>query len=263
MTNLYDFQPLTAQSSLERLMPEALTFGGVNLDKELAGYRTLNVSGRENYTRTVNTVNTVSDGELFVSSKLDSHEITIKYELNGVDIDDFNKKYTRLKFLLQGNEQPFFFADENEFSRYGTVTSLTLDDAGVIKTTGSIVIKMTNPFRNGQSKLIGGTNKVLINDPQLMYKQLIDSITLTVGTATNVLTLMIDNYKLVINGSFTKDVVIVIDFNSLTITQAYNSILSGVDIMQTDIFEAKVMNGSVISCDSASKIDVKYRVRLL
>jgi len=263
MTNLYDFQPLTAQSSLERLLPEALTFGGVNLDKELAGYRTLNVSGRENFTRTVNTASSTSDGELFVSSKLDAHEITIKYQLNADSIDDFNKKYTRLKFLLQGDEQPFFFADENEFSRYGTVTSLTLDDAGVIQTTGSIVIKMTNPFRNGQSKLISGTNKVLINDPQLMYKQPIDSITLTVGADTNILTLMIDNYKLVISGSFTQGAVIVIDFNSLTITQAYNSILSGVDIMQTNIFEAKVMNGSVISCDNASNIDVKYRVRLL
>ena len=263
MTNLYDFQPLTAQLSLERLMPEALTFGGVNLDKELAGYRTLNVSGRENYTRTVNTVNTVNDGELFVSSKLDSHEITIKYELNGVDIDDFNKKYTRLKYVLQGNERAFFFADENEFVRYGTVTSLAVDDVGTIKTTGTITIKMTNPFRNGQSKLISGTNKVLINDPQLMYKQPIDSISLTIGTATNILTLMIDDYKLVISGSFTQGIVIVIDFNNLTITQAYNSILSGVDIMQTNIFEAKVMNGSVISCDNASTIDIKYRVRLL
>ena len=108
MTNLYDFQPLTAQSSLERLLPEALTFGGVNLDKELAGYRTLNVSGRENFTRTVNTASSTADGELFVSSKLDAHEITIKYQLNADSIDDFNKKYTRLKFLLQGEEQPFF-----------------------------------------------------------------------------------------------------------------------------------------------------------
>ena len=45
MTNLYEFHDLTAKSANVVLMPEALTFGGVNIDKELAGYRTLNVSG--------------------------------------------------------------------------------------------------------------------------------------------------------------------------------------------------------------------------
>ena len=72
MTNLYEFQDLKAKSTQVVLMPEALTFGGVNIDKELAGYRTLNVSGRENFTRSINTANSTADGELFISSKLNT-----------------------------------------------------------------------------------------------------------------------------------------------------------------------------------------------
>ena len=264
MTNLYDFKPLTAQSSLERLMPEALTFGGVNLDKELAGYRTLNVSGRENYTRTVNTVNTVSDGELFVSSKLDSHEITIKYELNGVDIDDFNKKYTRLKYVLQGNEQAFFFADENEFVRYGTVTSLAVDDAGTIKTTGTITIKMTKPYRYGQSKTIEGGSQLVINDPQLSYEQTLDKIYLTVLDNTDKVELDINtDYSLVLNTGYNKGDLIIVDQSTFDITHAGLSQLMYVDIMHTNIFEQKVKNGDFVSSPNASNLKVDYRVTML
>ena len=85
MKNLYEFQDITAKSSQLGPMPEAFTFGGINIAKELACYRTLNVSGRENYTRTINTANSTADGELFISSKIDTAELTIKYQLNAHD----------------------------------------------------------------------------------------------------------------------------------------------------------------------------------
>lgn len=263
MTNLYEFQDLTAKSTKVVLMPEALTFGGVNIDKELAGYRTLNVSGRENFTRSINTANSTADGELFISSKIDTAELTIKYQLNADTIDEFNRRYTQLKYWLQGDEQPFYFADENEFLRYGTVTSLNNDTVGDINTTGTITIKMTDPFRYGQLKKISGTNTLVFNDPQIKYKQNIDKLYFNVTKQTNTLTLTIDNYKLSISGSFTVGSLITIDFNSLTIKQGTSSILSGVNILITDIFEAKITNGSIISSQFTDKLNVDYRVRIL
>lgn len=263
MTNLYEFHDLTAKSANVVLMPEALTFGGVNIDEELAGYRTLNVSGRENFTRSVNTANSTADGELFISSKIDTAELTIKYQLNADTIDEFNRRYTQLKYWLQGEEKPFYFADENEFVRYGTVTSLNNDTVGEINTTGTITIKMTDPFRHGQLKTVSGTGTLVFNDPQMKYQQNIDKIYFNITTQTNTLTLTIDNYKLSISGSFTVGSLITIDFNSLTIKQGTVSILSGVNILLTDIFEAKASNGSVITSPFTNKINAEYRVRIL
>lgn len=263
MTNLYEFHDLTAKSAKVVLMPEALTFGGVNIDKELAGYRTLNVSGRENFTRSINTANSTADGELFISSKINTAELTIKYQLNADTIDEFNRRYTQLKYWLQGDEQPFYFADENEFTRYGTVTSLNNDTVGEINTTGTITIKMTDPFRYGQLKKISGTNTLVFNDPQIKYKQNIDKLYFNVTKQTNTLTLTIDNYQLSVSGSFTVGSLITIDFNSLTIKQGTSSILNGVNILITDIFEAKISNGSIITSPFSDKLNVDYRVRIL
>ena len=263
MTNLYEFQDLTAKSAKVVLMPEALTFGGVNIDKELAGYRTLNVSGRENFTRSINTANSTADGELFISSKINTAELTIKYQLNANTIDEFNRRYTQLKYWLQGEEQPFYFADENEFVRYGTVTSLNNETVGEINTTGTITIKMTDPFRYGQLKKISGTGTLIFNDPQIKYKQNIDKLYFNVTTQTNTLTLTIDNYQLSVSGSFTVGSLITIDFNSLTIKQGTSSILNGVNILITDIFEAKISNGSIITSPFSDKLNVDYRVRIL
>ena len=264
MKNLYEFQDITAKSSQLGLMPEALTFGGINIDKELAGYRTLNVSGRENYTRTINTANSTADGELFISSKIDTAELTIKYQLNADTIDDFNHKFTQLKYWLQGNEVAFYFADENEFVRYGTVTSLVNDNAGTIMTTGTITIKMTDPFRHGQEKHVNGTTSAVINDPQMLYAQPIDKITVSVASDTQLIAVNIDNdYNLTLNGSYTANSTIIIDFNALNVYQNGNSILSNIDITKTNIFEALVSNGNTVTCQQANNISVDYRVRIL
>jgi len=263
MTNLYEFRDLSKQASASNLPSEALTFGGINIDKELAGYRTLNVSGRENFTRTLNTASSTADGELFISSKLDTNEITIKYLLNADTVDDFNQKFIKLKNLLQGEEKPFFFADETQYIRYGTVTSLSIENAGVLSTTGAIVIKMSDPYRYSSSKSASGASTITVSDTELMYQQGIDTLTLTVGTATNTLVMTIDSYKMTLNGSFPVDTVLKIDFVNKTIMNGVASVLNTIDITKTDIFEAKIKNGSVMSCANAKAISMTYRDKIL
>lgn len=264
MKNLYEFQDLQAKSTQVQLMPEALTFGGINIDKELAGYRTLNVSGREDFTRSLNTAKSTSDGELFISSKLDIAEITIKYQLNADSIDEFNKRYTQLKYLLQGDEQPFYFADENEFVRYGTVTNLKNDSTGSILTTGSITIKMTNPYRHGQVKNIKGNQSLVMNDPQLIYYQPVDKLTMTVLDDTQIIDLNINNdYNLTMIGNYKKGSIVIVDLVDFNIFINGVSYLSNIDINKTNIFEAKVKNGDMLTSKQASSLSLSYRVRLL
>lgn len=265
MTNLYEFRDLSKQASASNLPSEALTFGGVNIDKELAGYRTLNVSGRENFTRTLNTASSTADGELFISSKLDTNEITIKYLLTADTVDDFNKLYTRLKLLLQGEEKTFSFSDESEFTRTGTVISLDNDNAGVIETTGTIKIKMLDPYRHGQTKTISGTSSIVFNDPQLMYTQNVDKITLVATADTQTLVVNINNsYKLtLINASITANSNIVIDIVNRNITMNGVSQLNKIDVLNTNMFEAKVTNGDMITCQQAKSLTATYRVKII
>ena len=264
MTNLYEFHDLTAKSTKVVLMPEALTFGGVNIDKELAGYRTLNVSGRENFIRSINTANSTADGELFISSKLNTAELTIKYQLNADTIDEFNRRYTQLKYWLQGEEKPFYFADENEFVRYGTVTSLNNDTVGDIKTTGTITIKMNDPFRHGQTKTIAGVGSLVINDPQLIYSQPVDKITFKLASATQSIVANINNsYNLTMSGNYPAGALVIIDMVNFNITINGTSKLSDINIQKTNIFEAKVKNGDKLTSNNVGDMTLSYRVRIL
>jgi len=184
--------------------------------------------------------------------------------LNADTIDEFNRSYTQLKYWLQGEEKPFYFADENEFVRYGTVTSLNNDTVGDINTTGTITIKMTDPFRHGQTKTIAGVGSLVINDPQLIYSQPVDKITLKLVSATQSIVANINNsYNLTMAGNYPDGALVVIDMVNFNITINGTSKLSDINIQKTNIFEAKVKNGDKLTGTNVSDMTLSYRVRIL
>jgi phage-related protein len=165
---------------------------------------------------------------------------------------------------LQGEEKPFYFADENEFVRYGTVTSLNNDTVGDINTTGTITIKMTDPFRHGQTKTIAGVGSLVINDPQLIYSQPVDKITLKLVSATQSIVANINNsYNLTMAGNYPAGALVVIDMVNFNITINGTSNLSDINIQKTNIFEAKVKNGDKLTGTNVSDMTLSYRVRIL
>lgn len=261
----YDFKDLnkTTTAPTDKSI-ESLTFNGVNLESEIPQFLTINVDGRDSYNRKLSTVDSRSDGDYFLSSKLEKNTITIKYFLRADDTDDFNRAFTRLKYLLQGEEKEFYFADEPEFSRIGTVTKLENSDPGLLSVQGTIEITCSDPYRHGQTKVVNGSNVLYINDPQLLYDQNVDTITVNIASATNQVVMTIGNdWNMTLNGSFAVGSTLVLDINNRTLTSNGNSVLNTIDITKTNIFEAKIVKGVQVRCSQAAEITVKYRVKLL
>ncbi|CAK8054113.1 distal tail protein Dit [Eupransor demetentiae] len=262
----YEFRDIEKHSSPPKERPiESLTFNGYNLDDEIEEFTTLNVDGRDNYTRKLNVADTFGDGDFFLNSSLDKNVITVKFFLIADDTDKFNLAFTRLKSLLQGDEKTFYFDDEQEFTRTGTVTKLTNTEPGSIGVEGNIEITMSDPYRYGQVKEVSGTNVAYINDPQILYPQNVDTITIKNGTSSvNTLKLTIGNdWSLVLNGSIPANSTIVVDINNRQINQNGTSILNYIDITKTNIFEARIKLGDQVRVSGAKGLNVKYRVKLL
>lgn len=262
--NIYEFGDLEKRSTATPLPSEAIVFNGVSLDEQLPYYRTLNVSGRENFERSLNTVETSGDGEFFLSSKLNANTITVTYTIETRNADDFNETFTNLKKFLLGEEVEFYFMDEPEYTRTGTVTKLENPTAGAFDVVGTFEISMSNPFRHGQRKKISGGDNLVINDPQLFYKQSAEKMILTITTATKPFVLNVDNdYNLTLPGGLPANSNLVIDFESNTLTSSGTNKLPDMDILKSNIFELKIKNGQRITAKGAGSIELQYRVQML
>lgn len=262
--NIYEFGDLEKRSTATPLPSEAIVFNGVSLDEQLPYYRTLNVSGRENFERSLNTVETSGDGEFFLSSKLNANTITVTYTIETRNADEFNETFTNLKKFLLGEEVEFYFMDEPEYTRTGTVTKLENPTAGAFDVVGTFEISMSNPFRHGQRKTITGGETLVINDPQLYYKQSAEKIILNIKTATKPFVLNVDNdYNLTLTGGLPANSNLVIDFNGNTLTSSGTNKLPDMDILKSNIFELKIKNGQRITAKGAGSIELQYRVQML
>ena len=266
---LYEFTNLSIGASTVSLPSEAITFNGHNLDSELVGYQTLNVEGRSSFTRSVSTATGLFDGNLFLSSRVEAGKISVKYMIAANTNSDLNILNDNLNDYLQGNEVAFKFADEPNYTRYGTVTANNLDNAGRLSTTGVFEITMSDPYKYGATKTLKGASSINVSDKELKFPQGLDTITLTNKADTPKIVLTVDNYKLTLSGSFEADSVYTIDFKRKTVTELIpstnvkRSVNSTIDINNSDLFEARIKNGTKVASTQSNSLSLSYRVKAL
>ncbi|WP_273750495.1 distal tail protein Dit [Leuconostoc mesenteroides] len=267
--SLYEFTDLNVGTSAVSLPSESITFNGHKLDSELVGYQTLNVEGRSSFTRSLSTATGLADGDLFLSSRIESNKINVKYMVSAKTNSDFNTLNDTLNKYLQGNEVAFNFADEPNYMRYGTVTANNLDNAGQLSTTGVFEITMSDPYKYGATKSASGTTSITVSDTSLSFAQGFDTIVLTNSADVSKIVLTVDGYTLTLVGSFKAANVYTIDYTKKTITEftpstnVKKSVNATIDINNSDIFEAKIKNGTKIASTQASSIMLSYRVKAL
>ena len=266
---LYDFTNLLKGTSKASLPSEAITFNGHNLDSELVGYQTLNVEGRSGFTRSVSTATGLFDGDLFLSSRIEAGKISVKYMVAAKNSSAFNVINDDLNNYLQGSEVAFKFADEPNYTRYGTVTANNLDNAGRLSTTGVFEITMSDPYKYGATKTLKGTSSINVSDKELKFVQGLDTITLTNKADTPKIVLTVDHYKLMLSGSFKANSVYTIDFKRKTVTELIpstnvkRSVNSTIDINNSDLFEARIKNGTKVASTQSNSLSLSYRVKAL
>ena len=144
---MYEFRDTIDHSDLTVKLPsEAMNFGGVFLENEVEGYKTLTVTGREPLIRNVQSVKIGrSDGETFKSSSLGSREIKIKFAIFTATPEAYQLKLTELKSLIYVGETEIWFNDDKTRGINGIVSEVNVTSESGVIVRGEIIIYCPNP----------------------------------------------------------------------------------------------------------------------
>lgn len=145
---MYKFIDTIERNNEERLPSEAMKFNGVYLEKEIPGYRTLQVSGREILENelTESEVGT-ADGARLRRKRYPPRVITVKYCLKSEDSVSFRAAYNKLNTILDAENAQLIFNDELDKYFVGTKQGASEVPAGTNVVTGEIEFLCSDPFK--------------------------------------------------------------------------------------------------------------------
>ncbi|MGN0422870.1 MAG: distal tail protein Dit [Lachnospiraceae bacterium] len=160
---MYDFIDTTqAQASAGSSLPaEAMSYNGVYLENEIAGYRTLSVSGRELMGSEVkDETKDGIDGSKYISKRYPARTITVKYMLSVSSDSEFRNAFNKMNQLLSAEQVKIIFNDEPDKYFIGTKVGNTEVDSGRNTVTGEIEIYCTDPrkYSLSQKEFIASVN---------------------------------------------------------------------------------------------------------
>lgn len=261
---MYDFHDLNINRKIETepLPIEALNYGGHWLDQEIDGYMTLSTSGRNEFSRQINAADRVDDGAVYLSSRVESKKITVTFQLLASTIEQYNERLKKLKQLLFQPNQPFYFADLQQYHFVGTASALTLDSE-TLNTTGKIELSLADPYLHGNVKtIIGSGTQIKIIDSELVYPQTPDKLTFTPTKAVANLTITCDGKKISLSVGVDAGQAVVIDFDNLNLSINDVDNLMGLTL-DSNLSDFYIANGSTISINATGSYKLEYEVKQL
>lgn len=257
---MYDFHDLNINRKIETepLPTEALNYGGHWLDQEIDGYMTLSTSGRNEFSRQINSADRVDDGAVYLSSRIESKKITVTFQLLASTIEQYNERLKKLKQLLFQPNQPFYFADLQQYHFVGTASALTLDSE-TLNTTGKIELSLTDPYLHGNVKTITEIN---VNDNELIYPQTPTKLTITPAEAVANLAVTCNGKNISLSVGVDAGQAVVIDFANLNLSINAVDNLMGLTL-DSNLSDFYISNGSVISINATGSYKLDYEVKQL
>ncbi len=261
---MYDFHDLNINRKIETepLPIEALNYGGHWLDQEIDGYMTLSTSGRNEFSRQINAADRVDDGAVYLSSRVESKKITVTFQLLASTIEQYNERLKKLKQLLFQPNQPFYFADLQQYHFVGTASALTLDSE-TLNTTGKIELSLADPYLHGNVKtIIGSGTQIKVIDSELVYPQTPDKLTFTPTKAVANLTITCDGKKISLSVGVDAGQAVVIDFDNLNLSINDVDNLMGLTL-DSNLSDFYITNGSTISINATGSYKLEYEVKQL
>lgn len=261
---MYDFHDLNINRKIETepLPIEALNYGGHWLDQEIDGYMTLSTSGRNEFSRQINSADRVDDGAVYLSSRIESKKITVTFQLLASTIEQYNERLKKLKQLLFQPNQPFYFADLQQYHFVGTASALTLDSE-TLNTAGKIELSLTDPYLHGNVKTITGSGtQIEISDSELAYPQTPTKLTFTPTKAVANLAITCARKKISLSVGVDAGQAVVIDFDNLNLSINAVDNLMGLTL-DSNLSDFYITNGSTISINAAGNYKLEYEVKQL
>ncbi|HJA23532.1 MAG TPA: phage tail family protein [Candidatus Limosilactobacillus intestinavium] len=261
---MYKFRDLSIDREYipDELPVEALNYGGHWLDREVPGFQTLVTSGRQVFQRQVNATSRVGDGDTYLSSRIESKKIEVMFNFKSDDVSEYNKRLDKLRQFLYQPNQPFYFADEQEYHYIGTVSELSLDK-DVLNTTGKIVLTVSDPYQYGKDKRLTGVGvNVSVVDDELKYPQTPKTLVFTPTTTTSNLKIMCGNKKIELSIGVGAGQPVRVDFDNLNVS--INNVDSLMDVtLDSNLSDFFIQNGSSVQFNANGNYELTYEVKKL
>lgn len=146
---MYKFRDTNATSETGAFLPsEALKFNGQYIENQIAGYRTLNVSGREALSPDVASYETgIRDGSKLQRKRYPERIIIVTYQIVAESNEAFREAYNKLGRILDVTNAEMIFADEPDKYFIGTPCIIGSVDPGTNAVVGEIEFLCTDPFK--------------------------------------------------------------------------------------------------------------------
>lgn len=145
---MYNFVDVTEASESNVLPSEAMMFNGEYLENLIAGYRTLNVTGREALSPLLDTFETgTRDGERLKGKRYPPRILVITYQLITESNEAFREAYNQLGGILDVEDAQIIFNDEQDKFYTGTPSLIGEVEPGLNSVIGKIEITCYDPFK--------------------------------------------------------------------------------------------------------------------
>lgn len=145
---MYSFTDTTGRPGAGTLPAEAVQFDGKWLDREVPGFRTLSVEGREVLEAEVTDKEVASmNGAIFQYKTYPARGITVRYQMMADTDREFREQFNKLNALLAPAQAKLLFADEPDKYFIGSKTGNTKISGGNNHVVGEIDFYCTDPFK--------------------------------------------------------------------------------------------------------------------
>lgn len=241
----------------------AFSYGGHCLDNSVDGFITLSVTGRGGFTRAVTATDLASDGAKYLSSRLESKKLTIKFFLKSASLADLMAKLGKLKRITAAKNTAVSFADDPLYKYVGTVTSVTLDDT-TLHPTGSIEATLSDPYCYSIARQKTGTGKtVAFADYDSEFPNIPLSVEFTPTSAISAFQMTSNQgKKFLLNQSVSAEKKIVVDFRTLSCTVNGASVLSSVSL-NSNFADFTIDKNTVLTFNAIGEYTVRFEVKKL
>lgn len=241
----------------------ACSYGGQCLDSSIDGFTTLSVAGRGGFTRVVTATDLASDGAKYLSSRIESQKLTIKFFLKSVSLTDLMAKTGKLKRITSAKNTTVSFADDPLYKYVGTVTSVTLDDT-TLHPTGSIEVTLSDPYCYSVAQQKTGTGKtVAFIDYDSGFPNVPLSVEFTPSSAISSFQMTSNQgKKFLLNQSVSAGKKIVVDFETLSCTVDGASVLSSVSL-NSNFADFTIDKNTVLTFNADGGYLVRFEVKKL
>lgn len=142
----YAFHDTTSRSTTRVLASEAMSLDGKYIEDNIAGYRTLTVSGRESLEYEIKDDDRPVDGQTYYYKRVPARTLTITFQLIAPDAATFMVRFRELKRFCQGENRVIRFADEPNAHYTGTLEEIESPDPGLISVTAKMSFYCADPY---------------------------------------------------------------------------------------------------------------------